>query len=60
MPLPGPPAENEPPPPIMVFKTVKAKKSGSSYGAVSMPTEMCTRSGRGVGPGLMRGSILWS
>lgn len=31
MPLPGPPAEKEPPPPIIIFNTAKGMKS-SSYG----------------------------
>lgn len=29
MPLPGPPAENEPPPPIIMFSTAKGMKSPS-------------------------------
>lgn len=52
MPLPGPPAENDPPPPIIMLRTQKAMKSGSLWEQLSSPTTMCASSGIGVGPRL--------
>ena len=52
MPLPGPPAEKEPPPPIIMLSTQKAMKSGSPWAQLSSPTTMWANSGKGVGPRL--------
>lgn len=52
MPLPGPPAENEPPPPIIMFRTQKAIKSGSLWAQLSSPNTTWASSGIGVGPRL--------
>lgn len=52
MPLPGPPAENDPPPPISMLSTQNAMKSSSLWEQLSSPTTMCANSGIGVGPRL--------
>lgn len=48
MPLPGPPAEKEPPPPIIMFSTAKGMKSASC--------RRRTELSRGDGPGQGAGS----
>lgn len=45
MPLPGPPAENEPPPPIIKFSTHDATKSGSWWEVPSKPITTWASSG---------------
>lgn len=53
MPFPGPPAENEPPPPIIMFSTQKAMKSSSLWEQLSRPNTKWANSGIGVGPKLI-------
>ena len=40
MPFPGPPAENDPPPPMRELSTAKAKKSASRYELLSRAKTM--------------------
>ena len=60
IPLPGPPAENDPPPPISMFKTANANMSWSVYFELWKPIERCSSSGNWVIPGCRRGSSRWS
>lgn len=52
IPFPGPPAENDPPPPIIIFRTQNATKSGSLCEQLSSPITKYASSGIGVGPRL--------
>ncbi|OAF66194.1 hypothetical protein A3Q56_06085 [Intoshia linei] len=47
LPFPGPPAENDPPPPSNDINTENVKKSGSLVLHPSNPTTKCTNSGKG-------------
>ena len=50
IPFPGPPAENDPPPPIKEFNTANAKKSLSLYEELSSDNMTCVKSGSLLGP----------